>query len=66
MDEKCDLLWKKWDIFINGILERVEFFKEELSDWRSFYEKLDVFIVWVEEMEGFIKIEKLCDEMEVM
>lgn len=51
---------------MNSILERVEIFKGELNSWKSFYEKLDVFIVWVDEMEVFIKVGKLCDDMEVV
>lgn len=66
VDEKCDSLRKKWDTLTNGIPERVESLKEELSDWRSFHEKLDAFIAWVEEMEGFTKIEKPRDETEAM
>lgn len=51
---------------MSSIFERVESLKGEFNCWKSFYEKLDVFLVWVEEMEGFIMIDKLCDENEVV
>lgn len=64
VDEKCDSLRKKWDALTNDIPERVESLKGELHCWKSFHEKLDAFIAWVEEMEGFTKIEKPRDEAE--
>lgn len=64
VDEKCDSLRKKWEALANGIPERVETLKGELHSWKSFYEKLDAFIAWVDEMEAFTKVEKPRDETE--
>ena len=64
VDEKCDSLRKKWEALADGIPERVETLKGELNSWKSFHEKLDAFLAWVEEMEAFTKVEKPRDEAE--
>ena len=64
VDEKCDSLRKKWEALANGIPGRVETLKGELHSWKSFHEKLDAFIAWVDEMEAFTKVEKPRDETE--
>ena len=66
VDVKCDSLKKKWESLANSIPERVETLKGELNSWRSFHEKLDAFLAWVEEMEGFTTIEKPRDENEAV
>ena len=66
VDNKCDSLRKKWESLASNIPQRVETLKEELNSWKSFHEKLDAFLVWVEEMEGFTKIEKPRDENEAV
>lgn len=66
VDDKCDSLKRKWESLANSIPERVETLKGELRSWKSFYEKLDAFLAWVEEMEGFTKIEKPRDEQEAV
>lgn len=64
VDEKCDSLRKKWEALANDIPERVKTLKGELHSWKSFHEKLDAFLAWVEEMEAFTKVEKPRDEAE--
>ena len=66
VDDKCDSLKKKWESLANSIPERVETLMGELSSWRSFHEKLDAFLAWVDEMETFTKIEKPRDESEAL
>lgn len=66
VDDKCDSLKKKWDSLSSCIPERVETLKGELDCWKSFHEKLDAFLAWVEEMEGFTKIDKPRDENEAV
>ena len=64
VDEMCDSLRKKWEALTNSIPERVETLKGELNSWKSFHEKLDAFIAWVDEMEAFTKVGKLRDDTE--
>ena len=66
VDDKCDSLKKKWESLANSIPERVETLMGELNSWRSFHEKLDAFLAWVDEMETFTKIEKPRDESEAL
>ena len=66
VDDKCDSLKKKWESLANSIPERVETLMGELNSWRSFHEKLDAFLAWVDEMETFTKIEKPRDESETL
>lgn len=66
VDDKCDSLKKKWECLANSIPERVETLMGELNSWRSFHEKLDAFLAWVDEMETFTKIEKPRDESEAL
>ena len=66
VDEKCDSLTKKWESVACSIPQRVEALKEEIDSWRGFYETLDAFVAWVDEMEGFTKLEKPGDELEAV
>lgn len=66
VDDKCDSLKKKWESLASSIPQRVETLKGELHSWKGFHEKLDAFLAWVEEMEGFTKIEKPRDENEAV
>lgn len=66
VDDKCESLKKKWESLASSIPQRVETLKGELHSWKSFHEKLDAFLAWVEEMEGFTKIEKPRNEDEAV
>lgn len=64
VDEKCESLKKKWDSLNCSIPQRVDMLREEIQAWTRFYQELDSFTTWVDEMQGFTKIEKPRDEQE--
>ena len=64
VQEKCDILKEKWNSLSSSVPGRINSLHEEIKGWSEFYNSLDQFTSWLDNMKGFTLQENPKGEME--